>query len=208
MGLPERKKVVSGFACLAVLLAAASLPGHVVAGPAEDYAAGLAAYRSGDIVASMAMLKRAADAGSAPAQALYGDILDRAELNDEAMRYLRMAADQGNADGQYGLAVMYLGGEGVAKNPAEAMRWLQMAAAQNHALAINALVQACISNDPICDPATRTSAETRALIFRAAESGYLPAIDALAKAFHTGAFGVAVNAADATTWAAKPRTKP
>src|SRR6266581_4893502 len=184
MGLPERKKVVSGFACLAVLLAAASLPGHVVAGPAEDYAAGLAAYRSGDIVASMAMLKRAADAGSAPAQALYGDILDRAELNDEAMR------------------------------------WLRMAAAQNHALAINALVQACISNDPICDPATRTSAETRALIFRAAESGYLPAIDALAKAFHTGAFGVAVNAADATTWAAKaaavrgeraggtPRTKP
>ena len=48
----------------------------------------------------------------------------------EAARQYRMAADQGFAAGQVGLAFMYEQGRGVPQNDAEAVRWFRMAADQ------------------------------------------------------------------------------
>ena len=76
------------------------------AGPAEDYAAGDRAYRRGDVREAIAKLRPAADAGHAKAQALLGAILDASEQDEEAVRYLKLAAAQGEPDGMVLLASM------------------------------------------------------------------------------------------------------
>lgn len=48
----------------------------------------------------------------------------------EAAKWLQKAADQGNADGEYWLSILYNRGNGVEKNQGLAMGWLQKAAAQ------------------------------------------------------------------------------
>jgi TPR repeat protein len=51
----------------------------------------------------------------------------------EAVRWFRLAADQGNADAQLHLGFMYDTGRGVSQNDAEAVRWFRLAADQGNA---------------------------------------------------------------------------
>ena len=53
----------------------------------------------------------------------------------EAVRWFRLAAEQGNADVQYNLGTIYGAGRGVPQDDAEAARWLRLAAEQGDALA-------------------------------------------------------------------------
>ena len=55
------------------------------------------------------------------------------EDDAEAVRWLRLAADQGHADAQHNLGWMYANGEGVPEDDAEAARWYRLAADQGHA---------------------------------------------------------------------------
>lgn len=48
------------------------------------------------------------------------------------MRWYRRAADQGYANAQFSLGVMYAEGRGVSKNDEEAVKWFRRAAAQGH----------------------------------------------------------------------------
>ena len=48
---------------------------------------------------------------------------------------VRQAADQGDAEAQYNLGLMYVNGEGVPKDDAEAVRWYRLAAEQGDASA-------------------------------------------------------------------------
>ena len=57
----------------------------------------------------------------------------------EAVRFWRLAAEQGHADAQFGLGVMFYNGRGVAQDRAEAIRLYRLAAAQGHAGATAAL---------------------------------------------------------------------
>jgi len=179
--------------------------GVAMAGPAEDFDLGAKRYRDGDMMGAMAPLKAAADAGHAGAQALYGDILDKAEMDETAVAYLTRAAEQGHADGQYGLAVMLLAGEGTERDPARAAGLLRAAARQDARLAINALAQAYLRADAELGATDATSTEGRDTITRAAELGYLPAIDALAEAFEHGAFGLMPDPAQAALWRDRAR---
>jgi hypothetical protein len=52
------------------------------------------------------------------------------ENDAEAVRWYRLAAEQGNASAQYNLGNMYDSGEGVPENDAEAVRWYRLAAEQ------------------------------------------------------------------------------
>ena len=63
--------------------------------------------------------------------------LDRGVLKDdaEAIRWYRLAAEQGLADAQYNLGVKYANGEDVLKNDVEAVRWFRLAADQSYAWA-------------------------------------------------------------------------
>jgi TPR repeat protein len=67
---------------------------------------------------------------------MYSTGLGRPQDDAEAVRWLRLAADQGHAQAQADLALFYSNGLGVAQDYAEAVRWLRLAADQGQ---INAL---------------------------------------------------------------------
>ena len=56
-----------------------------------------------------------------------------AEEKQEAVRWFKLAADQGDADGQFRLGVCYENGTGVAKDKQEAVQWYTRAADQGYA---------------------------------------------------------------------------
>ncbi|HZS98325.1 MAG TPA: AMIN domain-containing protein [Terriglobales bacterium] len=82
-------------------------------------------------------LKRGAALGDAISQALVGDIYCDIKLGivdyQQAAKYYKMAADQGQRDGEFGLAVRYVTGQGVPKDDGEGLRWFKAAADQGHA---------------------------------------------------------------------------
>ena len=51
----------------------------------------------------------------------------------EALRWYRLAAEQGYADAQASLGLMYYDGKGVPQDYAEALRWFRLAAEQGNA---------------------------------------------------------------------------
>ena len=59
--------------------------------------------------------------------------------NGEAVRWYRLAAEQGYAAAQFNLGVMYANGEGVPEDDAEAVRWYRLAAEQGYATAARAV---------------------------------------------------------------------
>jgi hypothetical protein len=172
------------YACLAAALWAGT------AWPAaqEDFQQGRQLYLKGDLVTAMPILKRAADAGHAGAQSLYGYILNKSEYTDDAVLYFRRAAEQGDADGQYGLGALYASGEGVSRDPVAARQWLERAGAQRHPQAVIVLSQAFLGSSLGFrrDPA---DAGGLAWVAMAAELGSIPALDYLAKGYRSGAFG-------------------
>lgn len=172
----------------------------------EDYREGFKFYQTGDVTTAMARLKKAADVGHAPAQVLLADILDQAEFNEEAVSYYRKAAEQGNADGEFGLGGMIASGEGIKRDAAEARMWITRAADKNHQRAIAALAQAYISGGLGIEEKQRGGEEARRWIVRAADSSYLPALDYLAKSYRTGMLGLSVDLKQAEALEAKART--
>lgn len=172
-----------------------------LAGPIEDYKTGLEKYKEGDVVGAMTPLKSAADAGQPDAQALYGFILHQAAENEAALEYFRKSAEQGNAEGQYGLSVMYSSGDGVAKDNAEARKWLQKAAEQGSSKAINAMALYYIEGAG----ATEQDADALAWIKRAANINDIPSILALAAAYREGRYGLPVDPEQAAQLDARAR---
>ena len=57
------------------------------------------------------------------------------ESNTEAVKWYRLAANQGNAIAQYNIGIMYANGNGVPQNYAEAVKWYRLAARQGYASA-------------------------------------------------------------------------
>jgi TPR repeat protein len=125
---------------LAIGLALLAPPAR--AGAPEDTEQAEAALRNGDLITAMGLLRRAADAGHAPAQARLADLLDAAEFDAEAVALYRKAAAQNHPAGETGLAKMLAVGEGVPADPAQALVLLQRAAERQHAPALDALSRA------------------------------------------------------------------
>lgn len=112
------------------------------AGPEEDNALAKKEFERGDLVVSMSLWRKAAQAGYAPSQVWLGDILDKAEEDVEAAEWYQKAADQGSADGEYGLGQMYLKGEGVKKDVEQGKRYIERAATKNHVDAVKMMMAA------------------------------------------------------------------
>lgn len=194
---------VSGIRRQALLLVLVLSCQAAWAGPAEDFVAGGKAYESGDVVGAMPILRRSADAGYAPAQALLAYILDYSEYNEDAVAYYRKAADQGNANGQFGLGAMLSVGKGIKKDLAEARRWITLAAEQGHKQAINVMAQAYLGGQLGVAELERQGEDALKWVKLAADIGYLPAIDALVLAYRNGGMGLAADAAASGYWQAK-----
>ena len=67
------------------------------------------------------------------------DASDPDENYEKAAAWYLRAAEQGNANAQYRLGLLYWDGKGVEQNYSEAVRWFTEAAKQNHAEALNCL---------------------------------------------------------------------
>ena len=106
------------------------------AGPEEDNALAEKEFARGDLVVSMGLWRKAAQAGYAPSQVWLGDLLDKAEEDTLAVEWYQKAADQGSAGGEYGLGQMYLKGEGVKKDLAQGRQYIEKAATKDHVEAV------------------------------------------------------------------------
>lgn len=190
------------------LAAAALAAGAALAAPADGYAEGERAYRRGDVVAAIAALRPAADAGHAPAQVLLAYILDQASFDAEALRYYALAEAQGSADGAFGLAGLYAQGEGTPRDEARARALYAKAAAAGHVAALEALALAYADARLGLVPGVRDDAAARATLERAAERGFAPALRALARAHRSGDYGVAVDPARAAAYEARLPAPP
>ena len=88
--------------------------------------------RTGVLVAALTLMLRTSDvlAGLTEGVEAYerGDYVT-------AMKELRPLADQGNADAQFFMGLIYDNGHGVAPDHGRAVEWWRLAAAQGHARA-------------------------------------------------------------------------
>lgn len=157
---------------------------------AMDYEAGVKASREGDFVTAMSRLRPPADSGHAAAQALLASILENASFQEEALAYYRRSAEQGNADGQFGLGTMYAEGSVVQQDLGEALRLIASAAQRGQKQAIITMAQAYIKGGLGLDESALEGSEALYWIKRAANIDDLPAIDALAAAHLSGKYGL------------------
>jgi TPR repeat protein len=174
-----------------------------MAAPDDDYREGERAYRQGDVSRAITMLRKAADAGLAKAQSLLAEILDQAEFNDEALAYYRKAAEQGDVDGEVGLAGMYASGDGVKRDPQQALHWFTRAAEHGHVQAIKVVAGAYIFGELGLDATAQAGPAAGDWIRRAAALDFIPAVEALAGAYRKGGFGIEADVKQAELWEAK-----
>ncbi len=84
----------------------------------------------------VAECERAAKVGYAVAQWLFGSFLlhsiHRDKNEEEAVKWFRLAAEQGNPDGQFSLGWCYKNGTGVSNDEREAVKWFRLAAEQGN----------------------------------------------------------------------------
>lgn len=106
------------------------------AGPKEDNEQAEKEFARGNLVVSLSLWRKAAEAGYAPAQAWLGDILDKSEEDEEAVSWFRKAAAQGDAHGEYGLGQMYAKGEGVKQDFEQARLYIGRAAGKDYLPAV------------------------------------------------------------------------
>jgi len=112
-----------------------------------------------------------------------------------AYREWRAAADQGQAEAQYNLGILYLKGLGVARNPEEAFRWFLLAADQGQA---DAQFQAGLMREKGIG-VQKDYGQAQVWFALAAERGDAEAEAALAELFEQG-YGVQKDLARAVYW--------
>ena len=68
---------------------------------------------------------------------MYADGLGVQQNDKTAVKWFRLAAEQGNAMAQFNLGMMYVSGQGVPQDYKTAVKWFRLAAEQGNALAQN-----------------------------------------------------------------------
>lgn len=171
---------------------------------AELGQAGISNYEAGNLIMGMDQLRESAELGYKPAQTKLGYILDQAEENEEAVKWLRLAADANDAGGQLGLAKMYAKGEGVEKNNDLAIEWLKRAVAQNYPAAMSIYGHALERGEMGLKPDHEKALQ---LFQIAADQNDNVAITRLIRAYRKGELGLAPSAELAAQWEKKLNEK-
>lgn len=152
-----------------------------------------------DLAAARTWYEKAAAQGFARATAALSDLAKVAggDDPDEWLRLLKRAAEDGEADAQYNLAVHYVQGRLVEMDVEEGLRWARMGAQQEHVGCIGLLGQALIQGE-----GGHTDVDAGvALVRKAAGAGQPEAQALLARLHFEGDAGVAVDKAEALSLA-------
>ena len=118
-----------------------------------------------------------------------------ASPDEQDIARLRQAAEQGVADAQNALGVLYDDGSGVAQDPAQAREWFRKAAEQGHAAAQNnlAFLYEIGRGGPL-------DYEAALKWYRLAAEGGWPAAQASLGLMYAGAVGVTRDLVEAYKW--------
>lgn len=108
----------------------------------ENFELGKKAYIKADLLDAMSYFRKAAEAGHGLAMARLGYLLDKSELNEEAIVWLKKSAALGNAEGQFELARMHAEGEGVKQDKKTALELFTQSANNKFTDAIRVLAMA------------------------------------------------------------------
>src|SRR5436190_5608897 len=122
------------------LAAAALEPAYATSDAQKSYSDGMAAVKERNLPVAVREMRASAVAGYAPAQVVIGywhttGYAGFAKDDTEALRFFRLAADQGEAGAQNQLGILHASGRGTEKNEVEALRYFRLAAEQNLATA-------------------------------------------------------------------------
>jgi len=183
------------------------------AAPEEDYQAGIIAYNRNELIEAQGIFERAANKGHTGAMVRLAEILDRSGFVAEAARMYLKAAEFGNADAQFGLGGMYmdlnaydLNQLGAKADPLAARKWFTLAAEQGHADALKLITGVYIGGGMGITDAERSDTEVLKWINLAIDKiKDADAMDALAAAYRTGKYGLAVDPKLADEWVAKAK---
>lgn len=112
----------------------------LAASAADDFEAGVRAFRAGDTANALSIWKRLAESGNSTAQYNLGVVYEQGKgvtVNiPQAMIWYRKAAEKGRPDAQNNLGVLYAEGRGVQRDLEKAYIWLTLAMSQGYQPAI------------------------------------------------------------------------
>lgn len=172
----------------------------ISATPKEDTRKGMEAFREGDTLGAMQLYRKAAEEGYAPAQEKLANILDQSELNEEAIFWFRKAAEQNNAEGQYGLGMMYLTGDGIETDTEQGLGLVAAAAEQRLFRAMVSMFHFYKNGDH------GLQVDLKQAVYwleKIAISGNQWAIKEISQAYRQGELGLTVSEEKAIFWEAK-----
>jgi uncharacterized protein len=163
----------------------------------EAYKQGAADWDRGDPASAMVPLKRAADGGHPAAQALFGYLLDQSDFDLEAAEYYRKSAEQGNADGMFGLAGLLVAGDVIKQDMVEARKLYRSAAEAGHEQSVVVLAMAYLQGSIGLTEADKESADALKSLQAAAKFDHLPSLQKLVEVYQKGGMGLPPDAAEA-----------
>lgn len=183
------------------------------ASPEQYFEAANIADKADDVIASAILYRFAADGGHAVAQVRTGGMLYGSGFYEKAAHYYLKAAEQGNADGMYGLAMVIMDeyketefkGDLPGNDLAGGRKWLEQAAELGHEASLAKVASAYIYGGLGLDNDALNSPEALSWIKRAADADFVPAVEALAKAHRTGQYGLTADPVQADELDAKAR---
>ena len=117
-----------------------------------------------------------------------------------AIKLLRPLADAGDVTAQNGLGVMYLDGQGVAKDTKEAVKWYRLAAAQGDASAQRMLGNIFYGKDNVRDDGIASDLKESFKWFRLAAEQRDASAQFRVGAYYAQGLGVAKNEKEAVKW--------
>ena len=148
------------------------------------------AFTRGGVNDAFAYFRKAAETGYIPAQNRLAYLLDHAEQNAEALKWFQASADQGDAEGESGLARMYATADGVDQNNSEAVRLYTSAAGKDYLPAIRIMVTAYEKGDM----GLRVDYDiARQWLERGAQLDDYWSVYRLARAYRNGELGVRID---------------
>ena len=161
--------------------------------PQQLFEAGDKSEIAADVEAATIFYKAAADGGHAEAQARIAFILYRSGFDEQAFDFFRKSAEQGNAEGMYGLGVAYEGGTGTKQDFVEARKWYTRAAEKGNLPSLHAMVDAYRLGNLGLNDAALKSPEALSWIRRGADADFVPAVQSLADSYRLGRYGLAID---------------
>jgi len=103
---------------------------------AQNYLSGAGRFEK-DLCQAEKYLREASKANYANALLPLGKLLLELKKNEEAIEFIKLAAEKGSAEGQYELGILFAYGHGCARDEGKARRWLNRAKQQGFSLQLN-----------------------------------------------------------------------